>query len=111
VEFERAIEAPENKEVWLAIEKQMRQTKRQQKMNSYLQSSLELSQSAIEREYIQNKTTADFSYVRFPYSEVSEDEISVTEEDLKKYYEDHKQLFEREKSYLFGFVCFDKSLI
>src|SRR5699024_4400819 len=109
VALKTAVEAPENKELWLAIEKQMRQKKRQQKMNSYLQSSLEVSQSAIEREYIQNNTTADFSYVRFPYSEVSEDEISVTEEDLKKYYEDHKQLFEREKSYRFGFVSFDKS--
>ncbi|HLR25871.1 MAG TPA: SurA N-terminal domain-containing protein [Fodinibius sp.] len=108
VALKTAIESPENKQLWLALEQQMRQKRRQQKMNNYLQSSLEVSQYAIEQEYLQNNTTADFSYLRFPYAELSESEISVTEQDLKSYYKEHKQQFEREKSYRFNYVSFDK---
>src|SRR5699024_1562610 len=108
VALKTAIESPENKQLWLALEQQMRQKRRQQKMNNYLQSSLEVSQYAIEQEYLQNNTTADFSYLRFPYAELSESEISATDQDLKSYYKEHKQQFEREKSDRLTYVSFDK---
>ncbi|SMO34126.1 SurA N-terminal domain-containing protein [Fodinibius sediminis] len=109
VALKTAIESPENKQLWIAIEEQMRQKRRQQKMNNYLQSSLEVSQYEVEQQYIRNNTRADLSYVRFPYAEVSESDITVTEDDLRTYYENHQQQFERNETYRFNYVSFDKT--
>ncbi len=109
VALRTAIESPENRELWIAIEDQMRQKRRQQKMNSYLQSSMEVSQYEIEQEYIRRNTTADIAFVRFPYADVAESEISVTEDDLQEYYNNNLSQFKREETYQFSYVSFDKT--
>lgn len=107
--LQTAIESPENKQLWISIEEQMRQKRRQQKMDSYLQSSMEVSQYEIEQQYVRENTHADVSYVRFPYSEISESEISVSDADMKEYYDNNEQQFERNESYRFNYVSFDKT--
>lgn len=107
--LQTAIESPENTQLWIQVEQQMRQKRRQQKMNNYLQSSMEVSDHEIEQEYLRQNTTADISYIRFPYSEVSESDISVTDADLREYYENHPQKYERKESYRFEYVSFDKT--
>lgn len=109
VALKTAIESPENKQLWIAIEQQLRQKRRQQKMNNYLQSSMEISQYEVEQQYLNNNTMADVSYVRFPYADVSESDIEVTEGDLKNYYDNHQHQFERKKSYRFNYISFDKT--
>lgn len=109
VALRTAIESPENRELWIAIEDQMRQKRRQQKMNSYLESSMEVSQYEIEQEYIRRNTTAEVAFVRFPYSDVTESEVSVTEDDLREYYNNNSDQFEREETYQFSYVSFDKT--
>ncbi|WP_265765757.1 SurA N-terminal domain-containing protein [Fodinibius salsisoli] len=108
VALKTAIESPENKQLWIAVEQQMRQKRRQQKMNSYLQSSMEISQYEVEQQYLRDNTMADISFVRFPYAEVSESDISVTDDDLRSYYDNHQSKFERKQSYRFNYVSFDK---
>lgn len=109
VALKTAIESPENKQLWIAIEDQMRQKRRQQKMNNYLQSSMEVSQYEVEQQYSRNNTRADISYVRFPYADIPESDISVTEADLKEYYNNNQQRFERNETYRFNYVSFDKT--
>lgn len=109
VALRTAIEAPENTQLWISVEQQMRQKRRQQKMNNYLQSSMEVSSYEVEQQYIRNNTFADISYVRFPYADVSESDISVTESDLREYYNAHPEKYERKESYRIEYVSFDKS--
>lgn len=109
VALRSAIEAPENTQLWIAIEQRMRQKRRQQKMNNYLQSSMVVSSFEVEQQFIRNNTMADVSYVRFPYAGADKSEISVSESDLKSYYEDHRDEYERKESYRFKYVSFDKS--
>lgn len=109
VALKTAIESPENKQLWIAIEDQMRQKRRQQKMDNYLQSSMEVSQYEVEQQYIRNNSRADVAYVRFPYADIPESDISVTDADLKEYYNNNEQQFERRESYRFNYVSFDKT--
>ncbi|SHG27308.1 peptidyl-prolyl cis-trans isomerase D [Fodinibius roseus] len=109
VALKTAIESPENKQLWIAIEDQMRQKRRQQKMNNYLQSSMEVSQYEVEQQYLRNNTRADVAYVRFPYADIPESDISVTDADLKEYYNNNQQQFERRETYRFNYVSFDKT--
>jgi peptidyl-prolyl cis-trans isomerase D len=109
VALRSAIEAPENTQLWIAIEQQMRQKRRQQKMSNYLQSSMEVSSYEVEQQYIRNNTTADVSYVRFPYADVKEEEITATDSELRTYYNNNQDKYKRKESYRFKYVSFDKS--
>lgn len=109
VALQSAIEAPENTQLWITIEQQMRQKRRQQKMSNYLQSSMEVSSYEVEQQYIRNNTTADVSYIRLPYADVEDSDISVTDSDLRTYYNNHQDKYERKESYRFEYVSFDKS--
>lgn len=103
------VEAPENKEMLISIEQQMRQKRQQQKMNNYLQSAMDVSSYEVEQEYVRNNTRADVSYIRFPYSEVEEGDISVSDDELREYYEDNQDEYNRKESYRIRYVTFDKS--
>jgi peptidyl-prolyl cis-trans isomerase D len=104
-----AIEAPENSEVWIMIEQQLRENRRQQKMNNFITSGLRVSSLDIRNEFIRDNSFADIRFVRFPYSEVSDEEISISEEDLRNYYRNNPSQFERSESYRFRYVSWDKT--
>ncbi|WP_138432008.1 SurA N-terminal domain-containing protein [Fodinibius saliphilus] len=108
VALQNAIESPENKQVWIQIEQQMRQKRRQQKMTNYLQSSMEVSDYEVEQEYIRRNTSTDISFVRFPYAEATESEVAVTEDEMREYYNSNSDKYKRKESYRFKYISFDK---
>jgi peptidyl-prolyl cis-trans isomerase D len=107
--LQQAIEAPENTDVWLMIEQQLRQKRRQEKMNTYVESALQVSNEAVEREFVSNNSFADIEFVRFPYADVNPDSIPVTESDLRGYYDAHQEEYERNEQYRFKYVGFSKA--
>ncbi|MGD8426166.1 MAG: SurA N-terminal domain-containing protein [Balneolaceae bacterium] len=109
VALQSAIDAPENKQLWINVEQQMRQKRRQQKMSNYLQSGMDVSQYDVEQQYMRNNTVADISYIRFPYADVSEGEITISDSDLRDYYDAHQDKYQRKESYRFEYVSFDKT--
>lgn len=104
-----AIEAPENSEIWIMVEQQLRENRRQQKLNNFISSGLQVSSLDIRNEYVRENSYADVDYLRFPYSEISSDEISVTEEELREYYNNNTSQFQRSESYSFRYVRWDKT--
>lgn len=109
VALQAAIEAPENSQVWVMVEQQLRQKRRQQKMTNYIQSSMEVSNYEVEQAYVKRNTFADVSFVRFPYAEISDSAVSVTESDLREYYNNNLEQYNRQESYRFQYVSFDKT--
>jgi len=104
-----AIDAPENSQAWIQIEQQLRDNRRQQKMSNYIASGLKVNSLDIENEYIMQNSFAEIEYVRFPYSEVTNEDISVSEEELREYYENNQSNYERSETYRFQFVSWDKT--
>lgn len=102
-----AIESKKNTPIWISIEKQLRQKKRREKLSNYVQSGIMVSKKEVDNYYKQHHTTADISFVRFPYAEVPDSSISVTTADLKKYYNNHKNDYKQKESYRFQYVSFD----
>ena len=101
-----ALAADENSEIWIVIEDQLRQGRRQQKLNNFITAGLQISDSEVEDFYISSNTTADVSFVRFPYADVTNDEVEVTDEDVQTYYRENAENFKKEESYRFNFVTF-----
>jgi len=107
VALQAAIDAPENSEIWITIEQQLRNERRQQKMNNFIGSGMRVSDLDVRNQYIKNNSFADIEFVRFPYSEVSDEEITATEEELRQYLADHPDQFKRSETYRFRYVSWD----
>ena len=104
-----AIDAPENSQAWIMIEQQLRDNRRQQKMSNYISSGLKVSSLDIKNEFIQSNSFADIQYLRFPYSEITDDEISISDDELSAYHRDHSSQFQRSETYRFRYVSWDKT--
>ncbi len=106
IALQNAIEAPENREIWIMIEQQLREQRRQQKLNQFLEASLRVSDFEVEQNFINQNSRASFQYVRFPYSDISTDEIEVTDSEIRSFYRENQHRFQRSKSWRFSYVSF-----
>jgi peptidyl-prolyl cis-trans isomerase D len=104
-----AIDAPENSQAWIMIEQQLRDNRRQQKMSNFISSGLKVSSLDIRNEYVRSNSFADIRFLRFPYSEISDDEISISDEELRAYHRDNSDQFQRSETYQFRYVSWDKT--
>ncbi len=102
-----AIDAPENTEVWMLIERQLRENRRQQKLSNYIMSGLRVSSHEVKQQHIRNNSFADAEFVRFPYADVSDDEITLTDSELRNFYRNNQDRYQREESYRFRYVSWD----
>jgi peptidyl-prolyl cis-trans isomerase D len=93
----------------IAMQEQLRRQRRRQKMADYIQAAMQVSPNEVNQQYIRNNTTANISYVRFPYSDIKKSDINVTTADLKNYYKKHPKKFHQDKSYRFKYVTFSKA--
>jgi len=109
VALQAAIKAPENTKAWIAIEQQLREKRRRQKLNNYVQSAMVVTNNAIEEAYIKAHSIASAEYVRFPYSDVPDSSVNYTDADLRTYYDTHKNLFKQKESWRFKYVTFSKA--
>lgn len=92
----------------VALEVQLRQKRRQEKLSNYLQSGLQVTDEDIRKAYVNENSLADISYVRFPYSEISAEELNIDDSELRSWYNDNKDNYERDESYRIKFVTFSK---
>lgn len=104
VALRAAIEAPENSEIWISIEQQLRDNRRQQKMNNFIGAGLKISSLDVKNQYVRNNSFADISFVRFPYADVAADEITVSEQELRDYLSENPDQFQRAETYRFQYV-------
>jgi len=108
VALRAAIEAPENQEIWVMIEQQLRQNRKQQKLSNFITSGMRVTSREVEEAYVKDNSYADIRFVRVPYSDVSDDEIEITEQEIRRYYDNNRSAFHREESYRFQYVAFPK---
>ncbi|MDR9418509.1 SurA N-terminal domain-containing protein [Gracilimonas sp.] len=92
----------------VALELQLREQKRQQKLNNFISAGLQVTEEEVEKEFIRSNSTAAINYVRFPYSEVSEEELNISDSELRDYYNQNREQYQREESYRFQYVTFSK---
>lgn len=104
--LQAAIEAPENSGIWIQIESQLRDKRRQEKLNSFLESGIVVGKQEIVNEWQKSNATADVRFVRFPYAEISDSTITITDADLRNYYNEHLEKYQQEKSWRFSYVSF-----
>lgn len=92
----------------VALEMQLREQRRQQKLNNYISAGLQVTEAEVEREFVKNNSTANVNYIRFPYSEVTEQQLDISDSELRDYYNKNRERYSRDESYRIQYVTFSK---
>lgn len=107
VALRAAIEAPENRDIWVVVEDQLRQTRRQEKLNNFIMAGMQPTQVEIEQEYLNENTYADVRFIRFPFIEIADSLVQNSDQELAAYHKENSNRFQREETYQFRYVSWD----
>lgn len=104
--IDQVLQNPEFSQQAIALDRQLRQKRRQQKLTNYISAGVQVTKEQVEKEYIKANSYADVSFIRFPFGDISDEEITVTDADLKTYYNNNKEQYKREENYRASVVKF-----
>ncbi|MBU0487984.1 MAG: peptidylprolyl isomerase [Bacteroidetes bacterium] len=96
-------------EQWKGIEKAIIEERLNSKYNNLISKSFYITQAELKRNHVNRNRKIDFRYVALLYKNISDSAVSVTEEEIEKYYEEYKYRYDQEKSRDFDYVIFDVS--
>ncbi len=91
--YEEAIFNPQNEQVLLQAEELVKQTRYREKLQSLLQAGITVSEDEIKRKYIEQNTFMDAQYALFANSLFPDSVLKITEEDLRKFYNENPDKF------------------
>ena len=97
-----------NRKTWLRFETALKQGQFQQKYSNLIVKGLYVPSWMGEMTYNDQNRLVDFKYVLLPYTDVNDADVKVSDEDLKKYMNDHAAKFKQEEeTRKIDYVTFD----
>jgi peptidyl-prolyl cis-trans isomerase D len=81
---------------WADFEESLMLMRRKAKYNNLLKKAVYVTNAQAKRDYINKNQTASINFITKRYDSVADSTISVSDEDLKAYYNNHKYQFEQE---------------
>ncbi len=91
--YETALFDPRNKDVLIQAEEGVRQTRLNEKLQSLVFASVTISEGELRRSFIDQNTKISADYVLAPLFLFPDSTFTVTEEDMKDYYNDNLDKF------------------
>lgn len=95
------------KALWLNIEKQVKEARKEQKYQNLILKSMFTPDSMLEDRIDNTVNVADISYTVKYYSSVSDSLIDVSDVEIKNYYNEHLPLFQQGESRRIAYVNFE----
>ncbi|MEQ8910481.1 MAG: peptidylprolyl isomerase [Vicingaceae bacterium] len=89
---------PEAKERWLVFERAIKRNQKMEKYNNLLTKGVYWPSQLAAKDYNDQNTTLSFKYVYKPFSAINDTTITVSESEMKDYYNEHKEEYEQEAS-------------
>jgi peptidyl-prolyl cis-trans isomerase D len=94
------------KNYWLYLEKSISDERAQTKYTNLVKKGLYVTHQEAQQGLSEKNNVVDFKYVPLLYTSVADNEVSVNESDLKKYYDTHQQEFKQQSSRRIEYVVF-----
>jgi len=91
----------------LNLEKQVTENRMIRKYLNLVEKGLYMPIPQVETDFKSRNYLVDFDYVGKMYTEIPDSSITITEDDLKKYYKEHKEDYEQKTSRDLIYVTFD----
>ena len=97
-----------NRKTWLRFETALKQGQFQQKYSNLIVKGLYVPSWMGEMTYNDQNRLVDFKYVLLPYTDINDADVKVSDDDLKKYMNDHAARFKQEEeTRKIDYVTFD----
>lgn len=101
-----ATKTPEITKFWSQVEAYLKQTLLSQKLQSVITGTVRVSESDVMQKYKDENIFASFDYAFFDLAQVPDNQVQVTEEELKNYYEKNKDDFRSDESVKMKYILF-----
>jgi peptidyl-prolyl cis-trans isomerase D len=82
---------PEIEKFWAQVEDYLKQTLLSQKLQSIITGAVRISEGDIMQKFKDDNINTTFNYVVFDVNSIPDQQITVSDEELKKYYDEHKE--------------------
>ncbi len=97
---------PEIEKFWSQVEEYLKQTLLSQKLQSVITGAVRVSEEDIMQKYTDDNINAKFNYVLLDVNGITDQQINITDEDLKAYYEKHKDDYRADESAKLKYIVF-----
>ncbi len=97
----------QEKKRWLFIEKEIVEEKMNQKYFNLVRKGFQPSSLDLQDYVTESGKSVDFAYISKPFTEIADEDITITNADLKAYYKTHRESFKQEASRTFQYVVFE----
>jgi peptidyl-prolyl cis-trans isomerase D len=104
--YDRAIYDPQNKKNMVQVEEMVRQQLLQQKLTSFLDASIVISDDDIKNAYVAQNVKLSADYALVETNSIQDSSVKVTDEELEKYYKEHPDEFKIEAQRQLKYVLF-----
>jgi len=104
--YEQALRDPRNKQIVLYYEDIIREQLQQQKLQEYLFASVVVGDDEVKEHFIRQNIKMRADYILVNVNTIPENEIKISDDELKKYYETHKEDYKVEPSRKLKYVLF-----
>ncbi len=106
--YDQALRDPRNKEIVLAVEDQIKRQLIQEKLQNYLFASISVSEQETLDKFIQQNTKMKADYIMLDVNRVPDSDVKVTDDDVKKYYDEHLEDYKIDPSRKLKYILFRK---
>lgn len=110
IQFLKAMDSgatPAQKSYWLYIENQIKQDRMFSKYSNLIAKGLYVTTDEAKRSLTAKNKSANIQYVMLNYSTIPDVNVKVSDDELKAYYNTHKDEYKQEKSRSIEYVTFD----
>lgn len=97
---------PQNQYQWTQMENSIYQARRRLKYDNLFLTSNFITDAEAKQQYKAENTTAELKYLYIPFYAINDSTIAVSDKELNKYLDDHKQLYQVEESRSLNYVVF-----
>src|SRR5690625_1530905 len=107
--LESFISNPEARQDWIQIEDFLRQERRREKLQLLVMSSVRVSEPDVRAEYDRQNRRASARWVAVRYADIPADEVELTDRDVRRFYDQNRSDYRRERTYTLDYVMLSKS--
>lgn len=94
--------------IWQTLEDELRESRQIEKYFGMVNAGLYVTTAEVEREFAQRTQLSDIKYVAIPYSDIKDEEVTVSDDKIKATYNENiKRYTNREETRDISYVVFD----
>lgn len=103
------IENEDARDFWINVEQYLRTERRREKFDKLVDATVRVSEDEVLDEFERRNTTVNTQFVALRYAAIADSAISYSDRDLRRFYDDNKQDYSRDKSYTLNYVTVSKA--